>query len=156
MMENFSSPNPPSLKKSSSSQSNKSQKSIIGFFQPKTTTTSQPVASSPANAISSNASSRWGGRVTSAKIIARSSSQSLTPAPSSDAINEAKSDEESGVKQESSHGRQGLPSPITPLSGVFARRPISSGSKMPLAFNSPSRKVWPYPGSAHAVLTLLQ
>lgn len=151
-MGSFSSPNPPTLKKSSSSQSNKSQKSIVGFFQPKTTPASQSVVSLPANAASSITSSARKDRATSAKIIAKRSSQSLTPAPSSDAINETKSDEESGVKQESSHGRPGLPSPITPQGVVVARPPISSESKMPLAFNSPSRKVWPIPEPDQAVL----
>lgn len=155
MMGSFSSPSLPSLKKSSSSQSNKSQKSIVGFFQPKTSTTSQPAASSHANAASSKTSSHWGDRTASAKIIASSSSQSLTPAPSSDAINEPKSDEEPGYEQESSSIRQGLPSPITPLSGIVARPPISSDSNMKLAFNSPSRKVRHFPEPAQAVLKLL-
>lgn len=154
-MGSFSSPNPPSLKKSSSSQSSKSQKSIVGFFQPKRTTTSQSVTSSQVNAAPSIAASRRGDRTNSAKIIARGSSQSLTPAPSSDAINEPKSDEESRIQQESSTSRQELPSPITPLSGVVARSPLSRGSKMPLLLNSPSRKVWSYPESAQAVLKLL-
>ena len=155
MMGSFSSPNLPTLKKSSSSQSNKSQKSIVGFFQPKTTTTSQSVASSQVNAASSKAFSLRGDRKASANIIASSSSQSLTPAPSSDAINEPKSDEEPGYEQQSSNNRPGLPSPITPLSGVVARPPISSDSKMKLAFNSPSRKVWPFPKSTQTVLKLL-
>ena len=140
-MGSFSSPHPPSLKKSSSSQSNKSQKSIVGFFQPKTTGTSQSVISSQANATSSNVSSHWGRKANVAKHIASSSSQSLTPAPSSDALDEAKSDEGSGFQQDSSHGRQGLPSPITPLSGVVSKPSDSRDLNMSLAFSSPSRKV---------------
>lgn len=155
-MGSFSTPNPPSLKKSSSSQSNKSQKSIVGFFRPKTTITSQSVASSLANASSSNTSSRWGDRAASTKIVARGSSQSLTPAPSSDAIDEPRSDEESRAKQESIHDRPGLPSPITPQGDVVARPLISSDSKMPLTFNSPSRKVWPYPEFDEAMLRILR
>ena len=147
-MGSFSSPNLPSLKKSSSSQSNKSQKSIVGFFQPKTNTTSRSAASSQVNAASSKAFPHRGDRTASAKIIASSSSQSLTPAPSSDTVNEPKSDEEPAFKQKSSDGRHGLPSPITPLSGTVASPPISSDSKMKLAFNSPSRKVWHFPESA--------
>lgn len=156
-MGTFSSPNLPTLKKSSSSQSNKSQKSIVGFFQPKTSTSSQSAASSQANAAAaaSKTSSHRGDRIASAKIIASSSSQSLTPAPSSDAINEPKSDEEPGYEQKSSNNRQGLPSPITPLSGIVAGPPISSDSKMELAFNSPSRKVWHFPEPAQAMLKFL-
>ena len=154
-MGSFSSPNLPSLKKSSSSQSSKSQKSIVGFFQPKTSTTSQSVASSQVSAASSKAPPHRGDRKASANIIASSSSQSLTPAPSSDAVNEHKSDEEPEYKEQLSNNRQGLPSPITPLSGIVARPPISSDSKMKLAFNSPSRKVWPIPESPHTVLKLL-
>lgn len=147
-MGSFSSPNLPSLKKSSSSQSNKSQKSIVGFFQPKTSTTSRSTASSQVNAASFKASSHREDRTASAKIIASSSSQSLTPAPSSDALNEPKSDEEPRYEHKSSDGRQRLPSPITPLSDSIAAPPISSDSKMKLAFNSPSRKVWHFPEPA--------
>ena len=142
-MGSFSNPDPPSLKKSSSSQSNKSQKSIVGFFQPKITT-SQSVVPSPVNVASSRSSLHRGDRLSSAKILAGSSSQSLTPAPSSDAITEPKSDAESRVKQGSNYSRQALPSPITPLSDIVAKPPISKDSKMPLTFSSPSRKVWPY------------
>lgn len=139
-MGSFSSPNPPTLKKSSSSQSNKSQKSIVGFFKPKINEASQPAIQSSTNPNSSKIPVREGkGRA--ARHVASSSSQSLTPAPSSDAIDATNSDEESVVKGRPPWVQQGLPSPITPLSGVTQAPPVSDDSKMAPAFSSPSRKV---------------
>ncbi len=154
MMGSFSSPrpsstsNPPRLKNTSSSNSSKSQKSIVGFFQPNTTGFRPSVASTRENPKLPTGSSRRGAKSVPPKNIARSSSQSLTPAPSSDAINDIKSDEEPVVEKQLNHRRNGLPSPVTPLGGVVASPPVSNDMKMPLTFSSPSRKVWPCTRSA--------
>lgn len=114
---------PPSLKKSSSSQSSKNQKTIMGFFNKK------PSDTPPRNP---NELPTVNGSAT------RGHSNSLTPAPSSDPPEEPGSAQKATIRQVNGTSQaNGLPSPITPAnaSGIEAN---TNGS---LHFNSPSRKV---------------
>lgn len=120
-----STPNPPSLKKSSSrSQLSKSQKSITGFFQKKSAETSQENSRLSAPG----------------KKLSRGSSSSLTPAPSSDTPEYPEEMEGLVIGKDADEKSTGLPSPITPLDGgktAASRNPV----KLPFGFSSPSRKV---------------
>jgi hypothetical protein len=132
---------PPSLKKSTSgsqsSQSSKNQKSILGFFQKKTSEALQPNinGASRSNGLPSadDASSKT-------KLVQRSakSNHSLTPAPSSDAIcGEEEEDYDTTTKNPLMNG---FPTPATPASNVKPKdNPQPSSS---LQFSSPSRKVY--------------
>ena len=117
----------PSFKRSSSTSASKSQKSILGFFQRKSTNSPQP---------NTNGARKLGGSTTlpigspKKQLVQRAPvriSQSLTPAPSSDAI---EAEEEGNVRPLKACG---LPSPTSPPS-------LDSGSRMPLS-SSPTRKV---------------
>lgn len=136
-----STPIPPSLKKSSSSQSSKNQKSIVGFFQKK------KVESSPSNtppALKNNnlpARSINTEKSNSSKTLARDLSQSLTPAPSSDTIEEDSSEEKRESKEGLDIKDNGLPSPLTPLSDAAPGTLPVSTTKVTSNFDSPSRKV---------------
>ncbi|KAL9127596.1 MAG: hypothetical protein Q9217_003554 [Psora testacea] len=105
-------PAPPSLKRSPSSSlsNNKNQTSIAGFFQKKTATPSSketpkacgsalPVRNSPLKKV---------------KRTTHGSDQSLTPGPSSDAIDEEDNDETKLATVNGASKKSGLPSPITP------------------------------------------
>lgn len=120
-----STPKPPTLKKSSSgSQSSKSQKSITGFFQKKSAETSQENPRLPAPI----------------KKLSKSSSSSLTPAPSSDAPEYPEEMEGLVIGKDAREKSTGLPSPITPLDG--GKTATSRNSvKLPFGFSSPSRNV---------------
>ena len=125
----------PSLKKSNSSSRN--QTSIAGFFKKKTAEDSPsrtpkingsttPINSLPKKSDANNSS--------------KGSNQSLTPAPSSDAIDEINYEDSELVKSNGSDGPNGLPSPITPAGGVeSAHRADENG--VSASFYSPSRKV---------------
>ena len=128
---------PTTLKKSTSgSQPGKNQKSILGFFQKRTTEALQPNVNGVSN---SNGSSTAQSMTNKKKLVSRSStnvSQSLTPAPSSDAPEE--DEEDSCISSKSSQKINGLPSPITPANanGDDDAPPTSA-----VTFSSPSRKV---------------
>lgn len=64
----------------------------------------------------------------------------MTPAPSSDAVEEDSSEDRAETKEQSVEKDNGLPSPITPISDAAAGN-IPSTVKVTLNFNSPSRKV---------------
>lgn len=134
-----SNPIPPLLKKSSSgSQSSKSQQSITGFFQ------TRPVDSPQAN---QRLPSRRQGLANSfngsvlAKEESRGSSSSLTPAPSSDALEELDLVETMEIAKILDIIDNGLPSPVTPAGGAV-NGDASSSPNLPLGFSSPSRKVF--------------
>ena len=134
-----STPNPPSLKKTSSSQSSKNQKSIVGFFQkrsaltpPSSTQLASTNGDSPVCSAKSNKSN-------SIKKVARGLSQSLTPAPSSDALEEDSSEDRAETKEQFAEKDNGLPSPT--VSDAAAGNIPSSTMKVTLNYNSPSRKV---------------
>lgn len=131
-----STPRPSASKKQApSSQSNKSQKSILGFFQRKSDAGSSPIpkssplAASPASTI----------RAPISKISAGyDSSAALTPAPSSDAPEPS-----SPVYSESDDGKgknkeNGLLSPVTPA-GVGADSVLLEVAGV--SMSSPIRKV---------------
>ncbi|KAL8917641.1 MAG: hypothetical protein Q9208_007822 [Pyrenodesmia sp. 3 TL-2023] len=114
---------PPSLNKSTSSQSSKNQKTIMGFFQkkPSNIPTHEP-----------NGLPKISGSAT------RGPSSSLTPAPSSDPPEEPESLQK-GPKQLNGFGSaNGLPSPITPANGTVNEE--AAGPNGLSYFNSPSRK----------------
>lgn len=131
-----STPNPPSLKKTSSSQSSKNQKSIVGFFQKRSALTSPS-----STQLASTNPSVQSDKSNSVKKVARGLSQSLTPAPSSDALEEDSSDDRAETKEQSAEKDNGLPSPITPVSDAAAGNITPSTIKVTLNYNSPSRKV---------------
>ncbi|KAI4147367.1 MAG: hypothetical protein L6R39_003130 [Caloplaca ligustica] len=115
---------PPALKKQSSSQSSKNQKSITGFFQKKPSSTPAPDFS---NLPTVNGSVR------------RGPSSSLTPAPSSDPPAEPESVRKASKMLPNIGSANGLPSPVTPANSTAIRETASmSGS---VHFSSPSRKV---------------
>ena len=127
---------PPSLKKSTSSSKN--QTSIAGFFkkasrQPSTNGTARPnSAVLPVNGLA---------KMNGAKNALRGSSQSLTPAPSSDAA-EGLDDEVVQPEPVGVNGKgpsNSLPSPITPTSAAAVERQVDT--EAPRGFYSPSRKV---------------
>ena len=131
-------PAPPSLKKSASgSQSSKNQTSIAGFFQrkasapavngtPPTNGSVLPVRNSPSH---------------KTKRSTEGSNQSLTPAPSSDAVEQEERDAPRPVVAKGHTKGNGLPSPITPAGIVNGDSPVQ-GHTIPTGFYSPSRKVW--------------
>ncbi|MCJ1288253.1 DNA mismatch repair protein msh6 [Xylographa opegraphella] len=134
MSEEASSKLPATLKKSTSSQSSKNQKSILGFFQKRATGALQPNingASKPKPGLIAP------GLSSKKKLVQRSSttaSQSLTPAPSSD----APEDEQEPSITANSNGRSviGLPSPVTPASESNGLEDVAPHT----SFTSPSRK----------------
>lgn len=133
---------PPTLKKSASgSQSSKNQKTILGFFQK---TISDPSQSLSQGVSKANGLSKQSNDVTKkifAKRPARGSSQSLTPAPSSDALEELDVKDEEPQRSRVQSDENGLPSPITPVPGLGGGGPQDIEPSSSLTFSSPSRKV---------------
>ena len=131
---------PTALKKSTSgSQSGKNQKSILGFFQKRTTEALKPNVNGVSN---SNGLSTAQSISNKKKLVQKSPtnvSHSLTPAPSSDAPEE--DEEVTCVASKSSQKANGLPSPITP---VNTNGDEDAPSSSVVAFSSPSRKVSPW------------
>ena len=126
---------PPSLKKSTSS-SGKNQKTILGFFQKKSTAPNGLSDDSPKvmerHLVQSNA-----GKSSSARFTLRGSSQSLTPAPSSDIFDGAENPKSFEIDMQMHDEATGLPSP-TSANGT----PSGNGSIPTVSsFHSPSRKV---------------
>jgi DNA mismatch repair protein MSH6 len=112
------------LKKASSSQSNKGQRSILGFFSKQGSATPKPAFTpKPETTLSQ-----------------------LTPAPSSDAIGPPSSPVETAVPSKSGDGKNkenGLPSPLSssqPLSGADGAVEELNGTTI----SSPTRKVSHY------------
>ena len=119
---------PPSLKKSTSSQSAKNQSSIASFFQRKPT---GPELGLPVNGVPKKTAA-------SSSPKASVSTSSLTPAPSSDAP-EYEDDTPVG-KINGEQLANGLPSPVTPAAAKV-KNEDSNGLVAPKGFYSPSRKV---------------
>lgn len=128
---------PPSLKKSSSSSKN--QTSIAGFFKrkgPETMTGGTPKING--SALPMHRSPKKNGVDKPTRFL----NHSLTPAPSSDAAEEVK-EEDNDAKPARLDGNptpNGLPSPITPASAIG----VGDGAVddiAPKGFYSPSRKV---------------
>ncbi|KAI4173967.1 MAG: hypothetical protein LQ348_006446, partial [Seirophora lacunosa] len=115
---------PPSLKKSSSSQSSKNQKTIMGFFQKKPSNT-------PTRTVH--------GLPAASGSVTRGTSSSLTPAPSSDPPEETETFRKAPGHLNGDASTNGLPpSPITPATAaVIGKDTVANGS---VHFSSPSRK----------------
>jgi hypothetical protein len=125
----------PALKKSSSNiQSVKNQKTLFGFFQ-KTPTTASSASTLPETlpTISRKNSALQANR------FARTSSSTITPAPSSDAFDEDGNIEEDSLK-ESSRSKQGLPSPVSSTNGGLVAQTVPDAEEL-TASGTPSRKV---------------
>jgi len=127
---------PPSLKKSTSSSKN--QTSIAGFFRKKDSgpaTIGTPKING--SALPVHASPKKHGL----KKLSSAPSQSLTPAPSSDAAEEVIEEEDKKLAKLNGNGiNNGLPSPITPA-GTVAVIDGAADDIAPKGFYSPSRKV---------------
>lgn len=85
--------------------------------------------------------SRRNERSASAKKVANGSSSSLTPAPSSDSFEELDIIEAMETMEVPEIRDNGLPSPVTPANDAISGGASQSSVNVPLAFNSPSRKV---------------
>ena len=134
--------NPPSLKKSNSgSQSNMGQKSISSFFQKRAAEGSAAKVNVPSKLPSVFQSADGTNEQSLPFNLAKDSSQSLTPAPSSDAIEEEDTEDVFPVKVDQTSGAKMLPSPITPANGTLAEETLSAVKSSSANFNSPSRKV---------------
>lgn len=132
---------PPSLKKASSgSQTAKNQKSILGFFQKKTTD-NQPLSKDGELTSSPMGHGGVRKRLASRSAARKSSSQALTPAPSSDAAERLNSEDVMEEGGDQASGDNGLPSPVTPMNGIIKDNGSQAGASDLLPFNSPSRKV---------------
>lgn len=126
----------PALKKSTSNTQNvKNQKTLLGFFQ-KTPTT---VSSTSTLAERLPTTSRKNG-VGQSKNFSRANSSHITPAPSSDALNEDDDIQSGGVQKESSRSTEGLPSPVPSANGEIMRQTLAEAEEL-TAFGTPSRKV---------------
>ena len=132
---------PPSLKKSTSSPMN--QKSIASFFQKKPFEQSQAKVHVPSLILDSSAKATKSSNGTGNRKPFHGSSSSLTPAPSSDVIEQESSPiRDHPIAFEASRvERIGLPSPITPMNeGDTSRNPKANATSLTLNFDSPSRK----------------
>jgi DNA mismatch repair protein MSH6 len=136
---------PPSLKKSSSSTaSDKNQRSILGFFSK--AATSGPKIATAAASEATGVSVKSNG-VTASKpssiykkpAFTKAKAQNVTPVPSSDAV-EAPSSQEDTSKDISDEVEIGLPSPLTPAKSNSKQ--VVNGQNA-VDFSSPSRKVKP-------------
>ena len=122
----------------SSSQSSRNQQSILGFFQKKA-----ELPTRSANGQESPSAGLPSAKGSSSKHLQlatkRGSTQSLTPAPSSDALG-SPNKETSIVALDALEN--GLPSPVTPMTELGQSRKASRSSSVAVVtFSSPSRKV---------------
>lgn len=122
---------PASLKKAnSSSLSGKNQTSIAGFFQKKSAAASANGTSLPLNGLAQKKG---------IKSSPGGSNQSLTPAPSSDAVACDDFEESNPFPTKCETKANGLPSPVTPA-GVAKEADPKFEHEAPVGFYSPSRK----------------
>ena len=120
-------------KKTPSSIPSKGQKSILGFFQKKAAGEQTPSKSLGTTTLPIGSPKKKFVQQASSRVI-----QNLTPAPSSDAIEE---EDEDVVPAKPRKRVTGLPSPVTPASfdGAVEPKPVAPVS------SSPTRKVHPFP-----------
>lgn len=126
----------PALKKSSSNTQNvKNQKTLLGFFQktPNTASSTSPLPDRP-----STASRKHG--ILQGRRVARTSSSQITPAPSSDAVDEDDNASREKTTKESCRPEEGLPSPVSSANGELVRQTTADAEEF-TAFGTPSRKV---------------
>ena len=128
----------PSLKKSMSS-SGKNQKTILGFFQKRSVDPRHTVETLP-QATGSPLLPSKAGKSSLAKKPLRGSSQSLTPAPSSDVLDDDDIPLESDPSPLMRDGMTGLPSPKSANGTING----DGQATVTLGFYSPSRKVSSY------------
>lgn len=133
----------PSLQKSTSGSQSGQQKSILGFFQKKAIGSSQETPNGAPKLNGSGPSSDTTEKKKLVQRISKGPTQSLTPLPSSDALdNEQENELELEVAGfDHKPEMNGLPSPITPAANAGSGDSNSSGGGLP--FSSPSRKVCP-------------
>lgn len=136
----------PVLKKSTSNTQNmKNQKTLLGFFQ-KTPNSASTTSSLPDRLVTDVKKSS----VLATKNFSRKSSSQITPAPSSDALDEDDNLSEQAVSKESSRSKEGLPSPVSSANGEPVRQTLADAEEL-TAFGTPSRKV-----SQAGVIPILQ
>jgi DNA mismatch repair protein MSH6 len=126
----------PALKKSTSSTQNmKNQKTLHGFFQ------KTPNAGSTASTLPerSSAASKTTGSLKS-KLLARTPSSQLTPAPSSDGPEEQENVPVDMLTKESSVPGRGLPSPASSANDELEGQTNGATEEL-TAFGTPSRRV---------------
>ena len=142
----------PSLKKSTSgSQPEQNQKSILGFFHRKATPASQDAIRSASKVNGSSSSTQVPGQKTLVQKIPKRPNQTLTPAPSSDAMDDIDEEDFSILGKMESVIEP--PSPITPTTNAAIGTSIVSSDLQ--TFNSPSRKVNIIPRRSFIQLLLL-
>ena len=126
----------PVLKKSTSSTQNmKNQKTLHGFFQ-KTPNTSSTPSTLPERSLTA---SRTNGSLKS-KMLGRTPSSQLTPAPSSDGPEEQEETPSEAVTKESPFLRKGLPSPVSSANDGLEGQTNGAPEEF-TPFGTPSRRV---------------
>ena len=124
-------PSTPSLKKSNSNtQSTKNQKTLHGFFQ-KTPNTG--AATLPVNSSRNKGAPRK-------SFLSQTNSSHLTPAPSSDGLDEEQSAGDHDMEESAISKPRGLPSPISPANGIVDGQ-TNGGAEELTVYGTPSRRV---------------
>jgi hypothetical protein len=150
--ESSTASHPPSLKKSTSgSQSSMTQKSIASFFQKRSLEGQVAKVNIPTKLPTTPLTAH--GIQKRLARPARGSSQSLTPALSSDAVLEDDIQDHISVRPAKANGANGLPSPITRASDATVGASTPAPNASSLKFDSPSRKV--YQSSRYACDSML-
>lgn len=126
----------PALKKSTSNTQNvKNQKTLLGFFQKTPNTASSASTLPDLPLIASRKNGMLQGR-----RVARATSSQITPAPSSDAVDEDDNASQEKTSKESCRSGEGLPSPVSSANGELVRQTPPDTEEF-TAFGTPSRKV---------------
>ncbi|KAL9621161.1 MAG: hypothetical protein Q9160_004412 [Pyrenula sp. 1 TL-2023] len=129
----------PTLKKSSSTtQSSRNQKSILGFFQSRTPTAKSPSLPVVETASSAQKASRSSPRYRKS-TGQHATSQDLTPAPSSDAPDGEDDRAQHSKGTAESEQLNGLPSPDTSANGDVKGKAAEDGPEL-TNFGTPSRR----------------
>jgi DNA mismatch repair protein MSH6 len=126
----------PALKKSTPNiQNMKNQKTLLGFFQktPNTASSTSPLPESLPIVTRKKA-------MLQNKSFLRHSGSHVTPAPSSDALDEDDNSPQCNVSKESPRSRKGLPSPVSSANGELVGQTAADAEEL-TTFGTPSRKV---------------
>ena len=126
---------PALLRSTSNTQNLKNQKSLLGFFQktPNTASSTSALADHLPKVFRKNSTLKY-------RDSAQTNSSQITPAPSSDALDEDDNIPQLNVTKESVSSRQGLPSPVSSANGELVGQTIADAEEL-TAFGTPSRKV---------------